>query len=203
MTVNYRDEMNKVINNGFNVKDSLKDKTVEEIREYQPKFGFSVCAMNLFGDLNVANIIRSSVIFGADKVYLAGRTNYDRRGSVGAQNYVDVVKLNYMKSEMDIDWNIVINDIMIDGYFPVLVEVGGKNVSTFFDSLEYSTIREKYRKGPCFIFGNEGIGLPEDFIEFAGTFNLPIVSIQQHGVMRSLNVSVAAGIVMYEYMRGV
>lgn len=200
MTVDYHEEMNKVINNGFNVRDDLKDKSVEDIRKNQPQNNFAVCAMNLFGDLNVANIIRSSVIFGADRVYLAGRSNYDRRGSVGAQNYIDVVKLNYMKTEMEVDWIKVIEEIKNDGYMPIFIEVGGEDVSDYFKSENYVLDKRYYKKGPCFIFGNEGLGLPSDMLEIYKDEHL-IISITQFGVMRSLNVSVAAGIIMYEYTK--
>ena len=48
------------------------------------------------------------------------------------------------------------------------------------------------------VFGNEGLGIADDVLElgkeFPGSF---ILSIEQYGIMRSLSVSCAAGIVMW------
>jgi len=49
---------------------------------------------------------------------------------------------------------------------------------------------------PCFVFGNEGGGIPEYLIE-----DLPQFHIPQRGVIRSLNVSSAAAMVMHEFTR--
>jgi len=50
----------------------------------------------------------------------------------------------------------------------------------------------------AFILGNEGLGIsfnPENYPEIAS------LAIPQFGSMESLNVSIAASIVMYEYIR--
>lgn len=52
----------------------------------------------------------------------------------------------------------------------------------------------------CFILGSEDNGVPQSIINqierYPGSI---VVSIEQIGVMRSLNVSIACGIVLYEY----
>ena len=174
----------------FNVRDELQHLSVEEIRKHQPKNGFAVCVFNVLGDLNVGTILRSSVLFGADKFYVAGRNKLDRRSMVGAQNYIDIIKLdNYDLSNDTIDVSSTFDTIRKDGYQVVCCEIGGERS----DDVDW-----KYYSKPCFIFGNEGIGLPEEAI-----LNSDVVTtIPQLGVMRSHNVSVASGIIMYEFMRG-
>ena len=50
----------------------------------------------------------------------------------------------------------------------------------------------------AFVFGNEGIGLSFDPGKYNG---ISLVKIPQFGKVQSLNVSIAASIVMYEYVR--
>ena len=45
--------------------------------------------------------------------------------------------------------------------------------------------------------GNESEGLPPEIL----TLGFPRITIAQYGVVRSLNVSVAASIVAYEYLK--
>jgi tRNA G18 (ribose-2'-O)-methylase SpoU len=55
------------------------------------------------------------------------------------------------------------------------------------------------------ILGNESIGIPKDFIKSVKEI-LPqtlTVSIQQYSVMRSLNVAVAASIVLWEITKSI
>jgi tRNA G18 (ribose-2'-O)-methylase SpoU len=49
----------------------------------------------------------------------------------------------------------------------------------------------------AFVFGNEGKGISFDF----ASHGVRVLSIPQFGSMESLNVSVAASIAMYEYVR--
>ena len=76
----------------FNVKDELKTSTVEEIRNWQESISmpYSVAMYNTVKDFNLASVIRNACAFGFEKIYIIGRRNWDRRGAVGAQNYVNI-----------------------------------------------------------------------------------------------------------------
>lgn len=160
----------------WNIRDDLKGKEMEEILQSQPKFPFSVCTINLDGSLNIGVMMRTAVIFGAEKFFVAARNKYDKRSTVGAHNYIEIVK--------DISIENLIVTITSHGYSPVCCELGGTNIRNF-----------EFPKKPCFIFGNEGLGVPEEVLNNCQYK----VEIPQPGVLRSLNVSIAAGIVMYEY----
>jgi tRNA G18 (ribose-2'-O)-methylase SpoU len=70
-------------------------------------------------------------------------------------------------------------------YQPVFIETGGTDIT----NMNWRGLEHK----PCLIFGNEGLGSPDYLMR-----DLPRVSINQRGVLRSLNVAVAAGIACYE-----
>jgi tRNA G18 (ribose-2'-O)-methylase SpoU len=47
--------------------------------------------------------------------------------------------------------------------------------------------------------GSESHGIPEDFIK--SMKSTPRLTISQYGILRSMNVSIAASIVMYEFLK--
>lgn len=185
----------------WNVRDELKGKSVEEILEHQPKRGFAVGLVNIDGGLNIGSMIRTATIFGADCVYIIGRKRFDRRSTVGAHNYIEIKHIDEDQNT-ETGANNILTAIKGDEYIPCSIEQGGRPI----DNLDmmyvlpdgrncWSPLRYKMR--PCFLFGAEKEGL-SSFI----TSNTGIHSIRQFGVLRSLNVSSAAAIVMYEYNRG-
>jgi tRNA G18 (ribose-2'-O)-methylase SpoU len=76
--------------------------------------------------------------------------------------------------------------------YPILVEQGG-------EALEEFNFKTLFRQGKnlCIIMGNESTGLPDSYLKE----KFPRVSISQLGVLRSMNVQMAAGIVIYEITR--
>lgn len=167
----------------WNIRDELKGLELDEILTYQKKNGFSVCMINTTGSLNIGVVLRSAVLFGADKFYITGKQRYDKRSTVGAHNYIQVDKIKTF------DYDLMIERIILDGYTPVFIETNGKPISTIHNDARI------YK--PCFIFGEEGAGIPEELL----SKNYPIFEIPMFGVLRSYNVSVAASIAMYEYTR--
>lgn len=180
----------KVTLNDWNVSDHFKDMSLDDIRAIQKResLPFSVAAINLTGGLNLGNMIRSAVIFGAQKFYIIGKKRYDRRSTVGAHNYIDIEyiekDINYVSDQKDIV------DIIYSSYEPMFIEQGGMDIST----------ETFYPWNPCcFLFGEEGTGIPQDFISLCLENEIgSILSIDQIGVLRSLNVSSAASIVMHK-----
>jgi tRNA G18 (ribose-2'-O)-methylase SpoU len=59
-------------------------------------------------------------------------------------------------------------------------------------------IRENFRGGPktVILLGTEGTGIPKEWLDVG-----ECISISQLGVIRSLNVSVCASMVIYEYTK--
>lgn len=172
----------------YNVRDELQVLPVEEIRQHQPTLGFAVCCVNVLGDLNIGTMMRSAVLYGADEFFVAGRRRYNRCSTVGAQNYVNITYIDCMRDEMNVDWSKILDAIRTKGYVPVVCETNGKDVRHY-----------AFPEKPCFIFGNEGLGLPKAMIDAVDEH----ISIRQFGVMRSHNVAVAASIIMHEFTRNI
>lgn len=174
-------QLDRAMNN-WNVRNDLKNLDLDIIRSNQPKLGYSIGLVNIDGGLNVGTIIRTAVIFGADKVYIIGRKRYDRRSLVGAQNYIDI---DFIPGDINSDAGAanIINVISGEGYTPVIIEQSdkSKNISA------YSNMK------CCYMFGAEGEGMPTNILNACNNH----VEIAQYGVMRSLNVSAAAAIIMH------
>jgi tRNA G18 (ribose-2'-O)-methylase SpoU len=166
----------------FNVHDWLQGLTLDKIKDTQKKetLPYAVAALNVQGDLNLSNMIRSAVVFGAEKFYIIGKQRFDRRGCVGAQNYIEFVQLSEDTAL----------EFLMENYMPALIEQGGSDLAcaNFYG----------WRKKPCLIFGSESRGLPETYLKTAAEKYLPTYSIDQIGVIRSLNVGSAAAIAMWK-----
>lgn len=172
----------------LNVRDDLQNLTVDEIRKHQPKMGFAICSVNVLGDLNIGTMMRTAVLYGADEFFIAGRRKFNRCSTVGAMNYVDINYIDCMVDELNVDGKVIVDTIVSAGYVPVVCETSGTDVRNY-----------KFPAKPCFIFGNEGMGLPQELIDVVAER----ISIRQFGVMRSHNVSIAASIIMHEFTRNI
>lgn len=177
---------------GKNVHDNLKEKTNSELKDLVKldRFSFHVIAINLTGDLNIGTIIRSSILHGAEKVWIFGRRKYDKRGAVGSQNYIDVEKIYGFEEKDSLTFDVEEFKKLVDqnGLIPVFVEQGGISLEKF--DWDFDTQGKKI----ALVLGNETNGIPEDFIEEDDY----LVSIPQRGVIRSFNVSSAMNIVTWD-----
>ena len=183
-------------NNGFNVLDSLKDRSLEELRAISEadRLPFGLLCLNIEQDLNLATCVRSAHLLGAENVFMLGDHKMDRRGLVGAANYTN---LHRIKCEPDSDSLIGgINNVCSEyGYTPVFMEYNeySRPINDAGFGQYVKTIR------PLIIAGNEGKGIPMAVMEAFGYKN--IYHIQQRGVLRSLNVANAVAIMLHETMR--
>ena len=172
----------------FNVADEFKSLQLDQVQAYQKKncLPYSIGLLNLKGGLNIGNIIRTAVIFGAERVYIIGRKRFDRRSTVGAQNYVD---LKFIEKDVndETQQTKILDEIFCDGYTPSFIEQGGYdiNCANFY-----------YSPKQCLIFGEEAVGIPRSMMTHNYLYGGEIFSIPQVGVLRSLNVASAAAIVM-------
>jgi len=174
----------------WNIRDDLKGLPYAEIvadqkANTQP---FAACILDIDGNLNTATIIRSACSFGAEKTFVFGRRKIDRRGLVGAQNYVEIERVDGIISQDKLDYEKFHKLMEDNDYTPVYAETGGVDVN----KKDWTALIKK----PCFVFGNENSGIPKEFLTNAEH----VVNVPMSTVMRSLNVSVAAGIVMHEYV---
>lgn len=144
---------------------------------------------NLDGNMNIAMSVRTAAVLGCSDVWIVGRRKYDARPEVGAKNYVRVHKVADLGEDPAAFFAAA-------GLSPVLVEQGG----TPLEEMEFGGVLRGARP-PCFILGSESHGIEPAVMAALAAAGAPRISISQYGMIRSLNVSVAASIVLYEYLR--
>lgn len=164
----------------YNVADHFKDKTVEEIKASlkETAHPFAVCAENIIGDFNIGTLMRNANAFNAKEIFYIGNKKFDRRGMVGVHNYNDIQWLPTIE-----DFISLKNKYTIIGIDNI---AGSVSISKF-----------KFKPNTLFVFGEEGVGLTPTIQSLCEA----TVSIEQFGSVRSLNVGVASGIIMYEFVK--
>lgn len=164
-----------------NVTDYYQSWETEAIKADLDKHRTSMITicLNLTGDFNKASIIRSNNAFRGKEVWMVGKRRYDRRGTVGTHHYEHVKHTE--------DWVSLFQHLKDEGY----QIVGVDNVEGAVPLRECWWPLQKV----AFVYGEEQLGLSEHMLDACDS----IVYIEQGGSVRSLNVGVAAGIVMHWY----
>lgn len=190
--VNYQKIIRETASKHFNVADIYKSnsyqKNVEVCRK--DKLPFSVGTINITGELNIGMMIRSACLFGAEKFYTFGRKKYDKRSTVGAENYLNIVQYTY-DDPMTADESIL-HDLkqLQNKHEIILCETGGNELGGDHNWEAFNS--------PLFLFGSESFGIPENISQ-----EFIKVSIPQRGVLRSFNVSAAMNIIIWDYIKEV
>jgi tRNA G18 (ribose-2'-O)-methylase SpoU len=144
------------------------------------KLKFIIVLDNLKASFNIGKIFRSADALGAREVHLVGNHFFDPGPAMGSfkkvpARYFDTFEQSY-------------EDLSKRGYTMFTLEP------------EEGTLlhKSKLPELSAFILGHEEFGISFDKNEYPG---VGTIAIQQLGVVQSMNVSVAASIVMYEYFR--
>jgi len=190
--VNYQKIIRDTASKHFNVADVYKNNSYQKNVEIcrKDRLPFSVGTINITGELNVGMMIRSACLFGAEKFYTFGRKKYDKRSTVGAENYLDIVQYTY-DDPMTADESILYDLKQLQNKHQIILcetdgsELGADHNWEKFDS-------------PLFLFGSESFGIPENISQ-----EFIKVSIPQRGVLRSFNVSAAMNIIIWDYLKEV
>jgi len=138
---------------------------------------------NIRSGLNVGNIFRSSDAFGIEHIYCIGYTVTPPHREVlkSALGATETVSWSHCEQA-----TTLIEELKSSGYLCVALEQTAK--STFLNDWQSD------HKKIAFIFGNEVDGVSQAVIDQCDmTIELP-----QCGIKHSLNVSVCAGIVLYD-----
>ncbi len=129
---------------------------------------------------NIGKIFRSAEVFGVKKIHLVGLDFFDPAPGMGAFKWVPAIFYNTFLSSY--------SELVKKGYTPYILEPGkGKPIT-----------KACLPKKSAFIFGHEEFGIsfePDLFPE------VQRLTIPQFGRSQSLNVSVAASVILYEYIR--
>lgn len=148
------------------------------------KFPFVVILDNVRSMHNVGAVFRTADAFKIVKVYLCGITPTPphreiHKTALGAEETVSWTHIS--------DIRHLVQELQKEGYHVVAIEQA-ENCITLADF-----VTEDYTK-IAVILGNEVEGVSQEAVDLADS----VVEIPQYGTKHSLNVSVAAGIVMYE-----
>ena len=164
------------------VRDEYKGMAPEAIKKAldEKRHAFGVLCANLVYDFNLGSIIRTANAFLAGEVVIYGRRKADLRGAMGSYVYENLVHIP--------------NATALDTF----VAERGYTTVCFEETAGAIPLAElEWPRKPLMIFGQEGPGVPSELLERA----VHTVHIPQYGSIRSLNVSVAAGIAMHDWLR--
>lgn len=144
------------------------------------RISLEIAVENISRDFNMGTIIRTANAFNVAKVHVIGSKQWNKRGAMKTDAYLHI---KYHRTVEDFyeamhasKKEVVAVDI-VDGAMPL-------HEATF-------------TQNTVLVFGAEGPGLSNELL--AGAHK--VVYIEQFGSTRSINVGVAAGVVMYEWMR--
>lgn len=146
---------------------------------------FTVLCSNVENDFNIATAIRNSNAFLASEVWIYGRKQYDRRGTVGTHHYTHFRHVKTIDN--------VYNEIeQLKKKHEKVRVVGVDNIP---DALPIGNYAWSKHEHVLMIFGQEKNGVPKELLNICDD----VVYIKQYGSVRSLNVGTASGIVMNSY----
>jgi len=163
-----------------NVIDVYKGQPIESIVRDLDARGVSleIAVENLTRDFNMGTIIRSANAFGVRHIHIIGRRQWNKRGAMMTDKYLHIHYYASVDEFMDTVTNKTIIAVdNIERSIPL-------HDMTFPDDI-------------VLVFGSERDGLSEALLAKVEQ----VVAIEQFGSSRSLNVGVAAGVVMYEWLR--
>lgn len=163
--------------------DELNRKTAEECKEAQ-KFPVIAILENVRSAYNVGSVFRTADAFLLEAVYLIGYTAVPphkeiKKTALGAE---DSVEWKYFKTGIE-----AVEDLKAKGYQVYAVEQADESV--FLNDLKELSVEKS-----AFVFGNEVSGVEADTIAVCDG----CIEIPQFGMKHSLNISVAAGIVLWD-----
>eukprot|EP01063_Lacrimia_lanifica_P002792 TRINITY_DN11502_c0_g1_i1.p1 TRINITY_DN11502_c0_g1~~TRINITY_DN11502_c0_g1_i1.p1 ORF type:complete len:238 (+),score=86.78 TRINITY_DN11502_c0_g1_i1:56-715(+) len=175
-------------------------------------YPYVVCVLNVHGCLNVGAIMRSASLCGCRKVVVFGRRKYDKRSAVGAMHWVEVERVEGMAQDLSkvakevldeddyaLDAEVFFQYMEANELLPVFIEQAPDSLP-FTDASVDSIITTPGRT-PCFVFGNEQYGVPENLLALKSRFaHCHSVELAQVGPLESFNVSSCASIVLYRVM---
>ena len=165
-----------------NVIDAYKGLAVESIKGQLASSSFSlhIAIENYQHDYNIGTIVRSANAFNVAGVHIVGKRHWNRRGAMATEKYLQLY--HHPDIPAFADW-ITAHQLTVIGIDNIAgsSQLGGTPLPA----------------NAMYVFGQEGPGLSPEMQAICSR----IVAIEQFGSTRSVNVGVAAGIVLYEWVR--
>ncbi len=160
-------------------KEFLREKALNKLADP----GVHHCVMvldHLKPDFNVGKIFRSADAFGAREIWLVGVPLFSPGSAMGSFRHVPA---RFFENFEECH-----KELSSLGYTTFVFEPEGG--SLLFDA--------KFPVKSAFVLGHEEFGMSFNKADYPG---LRVLTVPQYGKVQSLNVSVAASIAMYEYVR--
>lgn len=166
--------------------DELKRKTVDEFRHAE-KIPVVVILENIRSAYNVGSVFRAADAFLIEAIYICGYT--------AKPPHKEITK-TALDAQNSVDWKYFENTK------PAIADLKKRDYKIYaIEQVENSLSLEKFsqlnQNKIAFIFGNEVLGVEHETIELCDG----CIEIPQFGMKHSLNISVAAGIVLWEVVR--
>ena len=134
---------------------------------------------NVEHDFNIGSIVRTANSFNVKTVHIVGRKKYNRRGAMCTDKYLKIVHHPTIEDFLKTQENREL----------VAIENNTSRAKRLND--------KKFVQNTTLIFGSENNGISDELLARADDVRF----IESFGSTRSVNVGVAAGIAMYEYVR--
>lgn len=134
---------------------------------------------NVEHDFNIGSIVRTANSFNVNKVHIIGKKKYNRRGAMCTDKYLEIVHHSSVED--------------------FLATQNGRELVAIENNVERAEPLSKktFQQNTTLLFGSENNGITEELLKKAEDVRF----IESFGSTRSVNVGVAAGIAMYEYVR--
>ena len=163
------------------------DRVSESEFKSQNKFPVIIILDNIRSLNNVGSFFRTSDAFNVEKIYLCGITATPPHRDINktALGATDSVLWEHVESTVEL-----VKGLKSDGYCICSIEQA--EVTTSLNDINKLS-NSKF----ALVFGNEVDGVDQDVIDLSDK----IIEIPQFGTKHSLNVSVCAGVVMWEFAK--
>lgn len=163
-----------------NVEDKYRYWSVEAIKSdlAKTRYDVHIAIENWQHDMNIGTIVRNANAFNVAAVHIIGKRHWNKRGAMVTDRYLDIFH------------HPTVADFVtaVDGREIIAID-NQKGATMLPDaSLPVHSV---------LVFGGEGPGLSTEMV----AASQEMVAIPQFGSTRSVNVGVASGIILYEWLR--
>ncbi len=163
-----------------NVEDRYRYLSVEAIKADldMTRHDIHVAIENWQHDMNIGTIVRNANAFNVAAVHIIGKRQWNKRGAMVTDRY-----LNVFHHSTVAEFVVAIGDRKI-------IAVDNQEGAVMMPDAELPA-------HAVLVFGGEGPGLSAELVSVSQV----MIAIPQFGSTRSVNVGVASGIILYEWVR--
>lgn len=144
------------------------------------RFPLEIAIENVSRDFNMGTIVRTANALNVSKVHIVGKRQWNKRGAMVTDHYMNI---EYHES--------------VDAFISAMTLAGKGILAIDIVPGAVPLAQAELPSNSVLVFGSEKDGLSKQ-LQAAST---EVIHIEQFGSTRSVNVGVAAGIVMYEWVR--